>query len=129
VLWQHIMLCCGAVARCASYDARIYCTVNAKVTTEMMSEIIVTFGLISTRIPLQSTSNFCVDRTVFFTDKSVAPSRPSLLFFLSQSDISCFKFYRNCKYNYEQCIISNNKADIRYSSALTTPVPTQHQHR
>ena len=20
VLWQHIMLCCGAVARCASYD-------------------------------------------------------------------------------------------------------------
>jgi len=23
VLWQHIMLCCGAVARCASYDAHL----------------------------------------------------------------------------------------------------------
>ena len=22
-LWQHIMLCCGAVARCASYDAHL----------------------------------------------------------------------------------------------------------
>ena len=23
MLWQHIMLCCGAVARCASYDAHL----------------------------------------------------------------------------------------------------------
>jgi len=23
LLWQHIMLCCGAVARCASYDAHL----------------------------------------------------------------------------------------------------------
>jgi len=23
VLWQHVMLCCGAVARCASYDAHL----------------------------------------------------------------------------------------------------------
>jgi len=23
VLWQHIMLCCGAVARCASYDSHL----------------------------------------------------------------------------------------------------------
>jgi len=23
VLWQHIMLCCGEVARCASYDAHL----------------------------------------------------------------------------------------------------------
>ena len=23
VLWQHIMLCCGAVARCASYDVHL----------------------------------------------------------------------------------------------------------
>jgi len=62
----------------------------------------------------------------YFRDKSAAPS---LLFFLSQSDISCFKLYRKCEYNYEQCIISTNKADIRYSSVLSTPVPRQHQHR
>ena len=33
VLWQHIMLCCGAVARCASYDAHL-ATVPQHIITE-----------------------------------------------------------------------------------------------